>query len=172
MNGNTKVPPSHWVVAVLIPLIGIVLGIVALARNKVGPGLGLIAASVVSTIVGGTIGVLVGFWIADAEIQRASTEAAATQRRSEEVVQGIEDHIAQLVGESRGWTSSDLAERGGYVECLAADPEQFNCALRGIADPADLIGLASAWAVTVVSDDEDAAKSTIRYEQVANGSFD
>lgn len=53
----TKPEPSSfpgagsYIAAALIPIIGAILGIVALAKNRIGPGLALIATSVVAVAV-------------------------------------------------------------------------------------------------------------------------
>ncbi len=41
----------HWVVSILIPFIGIVLGIIAIAKNQIGKGIGLIAVSFTSWLL-------------------------------------------------------------------------------------------------------------------------
>jgi len=44
---NHWVTGHHYLFSAIIPLLGIILGIVAMAKNEVGPGLALLATSIV-----------------------------------------------------------------------------------------------------------------------------
>jgi hypothetical protein len=63
----------HWVVSILIPFIGVILGIVAIAKNQVGKGIALIAVSLTSW----TICFFVGMALIAAGTNAALEEAAA-----------------------------------------------------------------------------------------------
>jgi hypothetical protein len=47
---TTKVDWRPFVLAVLLPIVGLIYGIVWLAQNKIGPGLALMGASVLAWV--------------------------------------------------------------------------------------------------------------------------
>jgi hypothetical protein len=57
--GNGPLPgdpgAGSYVAAVILPIVGIILGIVALAKNRVGPGLALMAAAWLAGLVWGAL---------------------------------------------------------------------------------------------------------------------
>jgi hypothetical protein len=64
MVGTTTRPegypgPGSYVAAVLIPIVGAILAIIALARDHVGPGLALAGTAALACSVWGTVFVLV-----------------------------------------------------------------------------------------------------------------
>jgi|1185.fasta_scaffold581629_1 hypothetical protein len=96
---------GSYLVAVLVPIVGVILGIIALAKNKVGPGLALVLTAWVAMAVWATLIMAVSFGSVVSTFNDSSDTSSLVQNTS-----------------SSSSSSADDTDGDGVEDSIDSDP--------------------------------------------------
>lgn len=102
---NGRPGAGSYLVAVLVPIVGVILGIIALAKNKVGPGLALVLTAWVAMAVWATLIIAVSFGSVVSTFNDSSDTSSLVQNTS-----------------SSSSSSADDTDGDGVEDSIDSDP--------------------------------------------------